>query len=164
MTAVQGLVMVGSFVGIGEAEVARGMLESQGIHAELENRHLVSMVWHYSQAVGGIRLMVQPRDAEQARTLLGVSEAIVEAVDEDTRAPGDVMIERAWKSTVIGFFGLPPALHLWALWLLRGAYAAGGPRTERGRKLAARTVLVSGLMVALAAAIFLGKVSQWALE
>jgi hypothetical protein len=160
MTAVQGLVMVGSFTGIGEAEVARGMLESEGIHAVLENSHLVSMVWHYSQAVGGIRLMVPFTDAERARTLLGLSEPIVEPVDEDTRAPGDVMIERAWKSTIIGFIGLPPALHLWALWLLRGAYAAGGPRTERGRKLAARTVLVSGSMVALAAAIFLRKVLQ----
>ncbi|HEX4386059.1 MAG TPA: DUF2007 domain-containing protein [Myxococcales bacterium] len=160
MTAVQGLVLVGSFTGIGEAEVARGMLESEGIHAELENRHLVSMVWHYSQAVGGIRLMVPLGDAERARALLGLREAIVEPVDEDTRAPGDVMIERAWKATIIGFIGLPPALHLWALWLLRGAYAAGGPRTERGRKLAARTVLVSGGMVALSAAILLGKVLQ----
>jgi hypothetical protein len=160
MTAVQGLVMVGSFTGIGEAEVARGMLEASGIHAELENRHLVSMVWHYSQAVGGIRLVVPFRDAERAMALLGFSKPVVEPVDEDTRAPGDVMIERAWKSTIIGFIGLPPALHLWALWLLRGAYAAGGPRTERGRKLAARTVLVSGGMVALSAAILLRRVLQ----
>jgi hypothetical protein len=160
MTEVQGPVVVACFVGIGEAEVARGMLESEGIQALLGNQHLVSMFWHYSQATGGIRLMVASEDAERARKLLGVHEPVLESVDEDTRGPGDVMVERAWKSTIIGFIGLPPALHLWALWLLQRAYAAGGPRTDRGRKLAARTVLVSGGMVALSAAIFLHVVLQ----
>jgi hypothetical protein len=70
------------------------------------------------------------------------------------------MIERAWKSTIIGFIGLPPVLHLWALWLLRRAYVVGGPRTDRGRKLAARTVVVSGCMVALSAAVAIGLVLQ----
>jgi Putative prokaryotic signal transducing protein len=160
MTDAQGPVVVASFVGIGEAEVARGMLESEGIGALLGNQHLVSMFWHYSQATGGIRLMVASEDADRARQLLGVHESVLEPVDEDTRSPGDVMIERAWKSTIIGFIGMPPALHLWALWLLKGAYAAGGPRTDRGRKLAARTVLVSGCMVALSAAVLLRVVLQ----
>jgi putative signal transducing protein len=155
MAEVQGPVVVASFVGVGEAEVARGMLESQGIPAMLGNQHLVSMFWHYSQATGGIRLMVPPQDAERARALLGLHEPLLESVDEDTRGPGDLMVERAWKSTVIGFIGLPPALHLWALWLLRRAYAEGGPRTDRGRKLATRTAVVSGGMVALSAAIAL---------
>jgi len=160
MTDAQGPVVVASFVGIGEAEVARGMLESAGIQVHLGNRHLVSMFWHYSQATGGVRLMVTAEDADRARQLLDLRQPALEPVDEDTRAPGDVMIERAWKSTIIGFIGMPPALHLWALWLLQRAYAAGGPRTDRGRKLAARTVVVSGGMVVLAAAVLLRSVLQ----
>ena len=156
----QGPVVVASFVGLGEAEVARGMLESEGIPVWMANQHLISMVWHYSQATGGVQLMVPAEEAARARELLGVQQPVLEPVDEDTRGPGDVMIERAWKSTVIGFIGLPPALHVWALWLLRAAYAAGGPRTERGRKLAARTVLVSGSMVVLCAALAVRMVLQ----
>jgi hypothetical protein len=148
-------VAVASFVGLAEAEIARGVLESAGIRVWMANEHLVSLLWHYSQATGGVRLMVAGEDAARARELLDAHETPLEAVDEDTRAPGDALIERAWKSTVIGFIGLPPAFHLWALWLLRGAYAKGGPRTERGRKLAARTAVVSGSMVLLSGAIAL---------
>jgi hypothetical protein len=119
------------------------------------------MLWHYSQAVGGIRLMVPSEQAGRARELLDRAHAPrLELVEDDEPVelpgPGDALIERAWKSSLIGFIGLPPLLHLWALWLLRRAYGAGGPTTERGRKLASRTLAVSGCMVALALAVAVG--------
>jgi hypothetical protein len=157
-----GPVVVASFVSIGEAEIARSLLESEGIDVYLGNQHMVSMLWHYSHATGGVRLMVAAEQAERAREILRTFtrpalELVYGAVEpppDDAPGPGDALIEKAWKSTVIGFIGLPPALHLWALWLLRSAYAAGGPRTSRGKKLAGRTLFVSGTMVAVFGAFF----------
>jgi len=162
MADAAGPVVVASFVSIGEAEIARSLIESEGIEVYLGNQHMVSMLWHYSHATGGVRLMVAAEHAERAREVLRTSvrpalelvHGAVDPVPDDAPGPGDALIEKAWKSTVIGFIGLPPALHLWALWLLRSAYAAGGPRTPRGRKLAGRTLVVSGSMVAIFGAFF----------
>src|SRR5207244_6106114 len=110
------------------------------------------------QATGGIRLSVAAKDAERARKILVSGAGLVNLVRETDAAPdgygaateedasvgaGDALIERAWKSSLLGFLAVPPLFHLWALWLLRRAYVEGGPRTERGRKLARRTLLVS---------------------
>src|SRR5438445_9497225 len=66
------------------------------------------------------------------------------AADEDEPIPAaDELVERAWKSSLLGFLAFPPLFHLWALWLLRRAWSEGGPRTERGRILASRALLVS---------------------
>jgi hypothetical protein len=162
MAEVAGPVVVASFFSIGEAEVARSLLESEGIEVLLGNQHMVSLLWHYSNATGGVRLMVAAEHAERAQTVLRASvrpslelvHDLDAAAPGDVPGPGDALVEKAWKSTIIGFIGLPPALHLWALWLLRSAYAAGGPRTDRGRKLAGRTLLVSGTMVAFFGAVF----------
>jgi hypothetical protein len=162
MVEAHGPVEVASFVDLGEAGIAKSLLESEGIDAQLGNQHFVSMFWHYSQAVGGIRLLVPGDQAGLAREVLGRATVprleLVDSDDAEVAAPGDALVERAWKSTLIGFIGLPPLLHLWALWLLRRAYAEGGPASERGRKLASRTLAVSGCMVALALAVALGAV------
>jgi hypothetical protein len=151
-------VVVATFTGMDEAAIARGALEQEGIAAFLANEHLVTIAWQLSQATGGIRLSVAAKDAERAREILAesgtpVALAVVHEGDahahggdeEDGAIPAaDSLIERAWKSSLVGFLALPPVFHLWALWLLRRAYAEGGPRTERGRRLAKRTLIVSG--------------------
>lgn len=152
-------VVVATFTGMDEAAIARGVLEQEGITAFLANEHLVTIAWQLSQATGGIRLSVAASDAQRARKILAASRSPVALVpdhDPDARASGgeadedatlsaaDSLVERAWKSSLVGFLAVPPVFHLWALWLLRRAYAAGGPRTRRGRRLATRTVIVSG--------------------
>ena len=157
------LVVVGTFTGMDEAAVARGALEYVGIETFLANEHLVSLAWTLSQATGGVRLSVASKDVERARKILGsaadANAAIQDdaggriAADEDEPIPAaDELVERAWKSSLLGFLAFPPLFHLWALWLLRRASSEGGPRTERGRILASRALLVS----ACAATAFIG--------
>jgi len=147
-------VVVATFTGMADAAVARGALEQEGIQTFLANEHLVAIAWQLSQATGGIRLSVAAKDAERARKILVSGAGLMNLVretdgydaadEEDASAgAGDALIERAWKSSLVGFLAVPPLFHLWALWLLRRAYVEGGPRTERGRKLARRTLLVS---------------------
>jgi hypothetical protein len=149
------LVVVATFIGMDEAAVARCALEHEGIQTFLANEHLVAIAWQLSQATGGVRLSVATKDVERARKILrsGADRLAVISQDDDASdaggeddAPlsaGDALIERAWKSSLVGFLAVPPVFHLWALWLLRRAYAEGGPHTDRGRKLARRTLLVS---------------------
>jgi len=146
------LVVVATFIGMDEAAVARGALEHEGIQTFLANEHLVAIAWQLSQATGGVRLAVAAQDAQRARDILASSAGRLAVVPQDDDAGdeddsplggGDALIERAWKSSLVGFLAVPPVFHLWALWLLRRAYVEGGPRTDRGRKLAIRTLLLS---------------------
>jgi hypothetical protein len=158
-------VTVGTFTGMDEAAVARGALEQEGIETFLGNEHLVTMAWTLSQATGGVRLSVPAKDAERARKVLAFAvdvpsvETQAAEADEEQISAADALVERAWKSSLIGFLAFPPLFHLWALWLLRRAYAQGGPRTERGRALASRALLVSACaattFVALYVRVFL---------
>ena len=54
-----------------DAELARGQLESEGIPSFLLDAHTVTMNWMLSNAVGGVKLAVHPRDAHRARDVLG---------------------------------------------------------------------------------------------
>jgi hypothetical protein len=53
-----------------EADLAKGKLESAGIDCFIADENLVRMDWFYSNAIGGLRLLVQPEDAESARAIL----------------------------------------------------------------------------------------------
>ncbi|HEY5677760.1 MAG TPA: DUF2007 domain-containing protein [Myxococcales bacterium] len=156
----EGPVVVRSFTGTGEAAIARGMLEAAGIEAVLRNEHLVAIAWPLSQATGGVSLAVAARDAERARRLLdGEVLRLAEEPFTDPDAPGagDSLAERAWKSALVGFLAIPPLFHFWSLWLLGKSWAAGGPRTDRGRSCARRALLVSGCMAVASIAVFVGK-------
>ena len=62
--------VVQTFLYLNDAEVARSALESAGIEAWLENKHLVAMNALYANAVGGLRLVVAEEDLAAARTAL----------------------------------------------------------------------------------------------
>lgn len=64
------VVTIESFQDLPAADLARGLLESAGIHAWMQDDNLVRMDWFYSNAVGGIRLQVDRDDAEEARAIL----------------------------------------------------------------------------------------------
>lgn len=53
-----------------EAEIARGLLESEGIQAMVADDNIVRMDWSHSLAVGGVRLMVPLASVEAARAVL----------------------------------------------------------------------------------------------
>src|SRR3954463_8923696 len=152
---------VRSFTGTGEAAIARGMLEAEGIPAVLRNEHLVAIAWPLSQATGGVSLAVAARNAERARRLLDAEVLHVAEEpgpdDADAQGAGDSLAERAWKSALVGFLAIPPLFHFWSLWLLTKSWAAGGPQTDRGRSCARRALLVSGCMAVASIAILVGK-------
>lgn len=53
-----------------EAHVARASLEAAGIYAFIANEHTIGVQWFYSNALGGVRLMVAQRDVELALSIL----------------------------------------------------------------------------------------------
>jgi hypothetical protein len=53
-----------------EAEIARGLLESEGIPASLANENIVRMDWSAALAVGGVRLMVPHESVAAAQAVL----------------------------------------------------------------------------------------------
>ena len=64
------LVMVGSFRDVPEAFLAKGTLDSAGIESFLVDQNIVQMDWLYSNAVGGVKLLVHEEDASEAAAIL----------------------------------------------------------------------------------------------
>jgi hypothetical protein len=103
-------VCVGKFSFPHEAEVARTLLEAEGIECFIENGYTVNANWLWSNAVGGVRVMVKPGDEENAKLLLAEptmadsSETTAEQGNEGHYAPkcprcnsGDVSFRRSLK-------------------------------------------------------------------
>ena len=53
-----------------EAQIAKSQLHAFGISARIENEHTINMDWLYSNALGGVRLLVLESDIEEAKQLL----------------------------------------------------------------------------------------------
>jgi hypothetical protein len=71
MTDSNELVTIGRFSTLAEMDMARGLLESEGIDCLAPEEHLVAATGGlYGQAVGWLRLQVRPQDAERATALL----------------------------------------------------------------------------------------------
>lgn len=64
------LVAVASFSYPYEAQIAKSNLESAGIPAYVADENTINMQWLYSNALGGVRVMVAERDFNQAQALL----------------------------------------------------------------------------------------------
>jgi len=145
----EGWIPVAEYTSLHEAGVAQGMLESAGIASVLDNETMVGMLWHLSNAVGGVRVRVAPADEEAARALLaeGVAapplagpeeqsaESKAEASDDDEpmESEREAMVRRALVASLLGFF-IPILLHLWALTLIVQVPFAKG-RLDHGRKV-----------------------------
>ena len=83
-------VVVARFVTPIEATIARGALEREGIESELRDDALVGIAWHLSNAVGGVKLVVRPADAEAARALLAeLHQDRADAAEVDGSEPQD---------------------------------------------------------------------------
>ena len=76
------MVVVERFSFVHEAHIAKANLESAGIHCYLADEFTVNTQWLYSNAIGGVRLMVEEKDIESARVLLGsdFSDALEEQI------------------------------------------------------------------------------------
>lgn len=73
------------------AHVARGVLESSGIHAVVLDEHMVQANWVLSQAIDGVKVAVLEEDLSEAREALAddFSEAMIDTVTPITTEPED---------------------------------------------------------------------------
>src|SRR5215472_3151662 len=65
-----GPVIVGRYRDLSIASVAKSMLDSAGIESFLADDTVIRMDWFYSNALGGIKLLVRDEDEAAARELL----------------------------------------------------------------------------------------------
>jgi hypothetical protein len=69
------LIPVASYRDVAIAHVQRSALEAAGIPAFVQDENFVGLQWTYSQALGGIRLLVPPDRAAEAQELLASDSA-----------------------------------------------------------------------------------------
>jgi hypothetical protein len=58
---------VATFTVAEDAHLFRSFLESRGIEAHVLDENMVQLFWHYSNALGGVRVVVDELDVEEAR-------------------------------------------------------------------------------------------------
>ena len=82
------LVTIRSFWGLLEAEMAKGLLDSAGIESFLFDDNMVRMDWFNANALGGVKLRVDPENVDAAnRILKETAEGAAAAIDsEDTES------------------------------------------------------------------------------
>lgn len=62
--------IVATFSTLGEAEAAKSALHAAGIESWIADENMVSVDWMYSNAVGGVKLVVADEDAGEAEAVL----------------------------------------------------------------------------------------------
>jgi hypothetical protein len=65
-----GFEIVGTFLYPFQAELARTLLECEGIQAWIFDEHEIRMQWHLAGALGGVKVVVTPDHAPRAREIL----------------------------------------------------------------------------------------------
>jgi Zn finger protein HypA/HybF involved in hydrogenase expression len=75
--------VIARFSTIGEAGSARSALEAAGIDSVLADDEIVAIDWLYSNAVGGVKLVVRDEEREQARNILETPPAEPDAIDSN---------------------------------------------------------------------------------
>src|SRR4051812_46895504 len=64
------LVAISQYQNLYEALLAKGKIESAGIDCRLADDNLVRMDWFYSNAVGGVKLLVAEGELAEAQAVL----------------------------------------------------------------------------------------------
>ncbi len=156
----EGPLVVATFALPTEAEMARGLLESNGIQALLRDEGLVGVHPWLSNAVGGVKVVVPAEDAERAREILGdagegresTGPKLVDPVEQDS-SEADVLAARALNAAGIGLLVFPPMLHIWSAWVLLRVFSSSAPLSPSGRKRALLALTIDLLVFIAVAAI-----------
>lgn len=81
------LVVVRSYWNLLDAELAKGVLESAGIETFLFDDNMVRMDWFNANALGGVKLRVDPENVEEASRLLDDQAPEPSAPDDQDSTP-----------------------------------------------------------------------------
>jgi hypothetical protein len=65
------MITIATFTLPEDAHLFRMFLESRDVPAVLLDEHFAQLFWHYSNAIGGVRVAVEESDAEAAAALHG---------------------------------------------------------------------------------------------
>ncbi len=125
-----------------DALLGRCRLESCGIRTHLADQWTTSICWHYTKALGGIRLQVNSEDAEDA---VAVLQEPPQEVEEPVATKGELQADRLLRAAVFGTVAFP--VMIYALWLLLNAVFLGGPWIKRERR---QIFKAAGIVVPLA--------------
>ncbi|MBD2361840.1 DUF2007 domain-containing protein [Anabaena minutissima FACHB-250] len=123
---VNNFVTVSTFSNYVDANLAKQLLESEGIQCYLANESTVNMAWHLTVAVGWIKLQVNQTDLEQAKKVLVSSEFEIEDSADEWLQDDDIekiswadeTADRAFRTSVIGLILLFLPIQIYSLWLL----------------------------------------------
>ncbi|MCD1127590.1 DUF2007 domain-containing protein [Jinshanibacter sp. LJY008] len=68
-----------------DAQIAKSNLEAAGINAYIADVHTINTNWLYSDALGGVRLMVDGDNVQEAEAILGqdFSQSVIEEAGEE---------------------------------------------------------------------------------
>ena len=96
------MVTIAKFSKSEDAYLFRSFLDAQGIESYIFDEHISQLFWHYTQAFGGIRVVVADEDVERAEELF------VEYDESMKSAPFIESPVRAWPmialaSLLVGF-------------------------------------------------------------
>jgi hypothetical protein len=75
--------VIASYFEATEAYIAASVLDAEGIPFEIRDEHVVGVGWLYSQATGGVKLLVPDDVADRAAALLGADRSAAVPDDPD---------------------------------------------------------------------------------
>lgn len=172
------LIVIASYSNAAEAEIARAVLEGEGLQSCLADEGLVTNFWLLGNAVGYVKLLVAAGDGERARAILRDADQSRPNDAEDTARSGgapedaneidavamvDDEARRAWRAAVLGMLFCPPLLNVYSVYLLLKLSSSEQGMTGRGRRAAVGAALVNLLVFLFIAAAFVAIESSFRL-
>ncbi|MBW4563207.1 MAG: DUF2007 domain-containing protein [Mojavia pulchra JT2-VF2] len=145
-------VTVATFNNSIEANLAKQLLDAEGIRSYLANESTVDLAWHLTVAVGWIKLQVHESDAALAKSILesgNLDNQPVSEADESTAeqlflqedednivkvSSADKTADRAFRSAVIGLILIFLPFQLYSLWLLVRLLVSRRRRISQNRR------------------------------
>ena len=120
------------------AQLLCGRLDAEGIECFMPDEHIATQAWHFTHAIGGIRVQVRQADLERAKEILaqpGAADLVVEGdlaqgtsrpgqgesageadKDDGTISAGDRAAFRALRVALVSLW-LMGLIHPYSLWL-----------------------------------------------
>jgi hypothetical protein len=135
-----------------DAELAKAYLESFEIKVSLDGDVLAGAAFALGPMLGGIRLFVEPKDAERARALLKSYHDALRVPGVQNYESAEELAARAFRTSLLGLFLFPGVLHVYAITLLLKVQSRA--LSTKGRWRYAAAWAISGLILSAAAAYF----------
>mgnify|MGYP001279760102 CR=1 FL=1 len=84
------MIVVARFSFPHEAQIAKSSLEAAGIECRIADEHTINAQWLYSNAIGGVRLIVDEENSELAKSILSTDYSLAVDANIECEDDGDV--------------------------------------------------------------------------